>query len=63
MVGDGATGQTDAVGPLIIVIVLVVAIPVAVLVSGAVAAAILGWGLTSDAESRNEGTEYVALGN
>ncbi|MCU0267805.1 MAG: hypothetical protein MUF83_04060 [Acidimicrobiales bacterium] len=50
-------------GPLIIVIVLVVAIPVAVLVSGAVAAAILGWGLTSDAESRNEGTEYVALGN
>jgi hypothetical protein len=47
---------------VIIVFVLVVAIPVAVLVSGAVAAAILGWLATTDVEDRYEGTEYVELG-
>lgn len=46
----------------IIVIVLVVAIPVGVLVSGAVAAAILGWLAKSDVEERYEGTEYVDMG-
>jgi hypothetical protein len=47
---------------VIIVIVLVVAIPVGVLVSGAVAAAILGWLAKSDVEERYEGTEYVDMG-
>ena len=46
----------------IIVIVLVVAIPVGVLVSGAVAAAVLGWLAKSDVEERFEGTEYVDMG-
>lgn len=47
---------------VIIVIVLVVAIPVAVLVSGAVGAALLGWLAKSDVEDRYEGTEYVDMG-
>jgi hypothetical protein len=46
----------------IIVIVLVVVIPVGVLVSGAVAAAVLGWLAKSDVEERFEGTEYVDMG-
>jgi hypothetical protein len=46
----------------VIVIVLVVAIPVAVLVSGAVGAAVLGWLAKSDVEDRYEGTEYVDMG-
>ena len=43
-------------------IVLVVAIPVAVMISGAVAAAILGWLAKSDVEERYEGTEYIEMG-
>ena len=46
----------------IIVIVLVVVIPVGVLVSGAVAAAVLGWLAKSDVEERYEGTEYIDMG-
>lgn len=48
-------------GAVLMVIVLVVIIPVAVLVTAAVAAVVLGWSLTSDAEARNEGSELVAL--
>jgi len=47
---------------VIIVFVLVVAIPVGVLVSGGVAAAILGWLAKSDVEARYEGTEFVDMG-
>lgn len=50
------------VSVVIIVFVLVVAIPVAVLISGAVAAAALGWLLKSDADQRYEGTEYLDMG-
>lgn len=46
----------------IIVIVLVVAIPVAVLMSGAIVSAILGWLAKTDAEDRYEGTEYIDMG-
>jgi hypothetical protein len=46
----------------IIVIVLVVVIPVAVLVSGAIAAAVLGWLAKTDIEDRYEGTEYIDMG-
>lgn len=42
-----------------IVVVLLVLIPVGVLVSGAVAAALLGWGLEDDGEARYAGTEHV----
>jgi hypothetical protein len=46
---------------MLIVIVLVVVIPVGVLISGGVAAALLGWSLKEDAERRNEGSELVEL--
>jgi hypothetical protein len=46
----------------IIVIVLVVLIPVAVLMTGAVAAAILGWLLKSEVEGEYEGTPFVDMG-
>jgi hypothetical protein len=48
-------------GAILIVIVLVVMIPVGVLVSGAVAAALLGWSLKEDAARRHEGSELSAL--
>ena len=48
-------------GGLIIVIVLVVAIPVAVMMSGAVVAAALGWTLKEDAERSHAGSELIAL--
>ncbi|MEZ5145383.1 MAG: hypothetical protein R2726_23160 [Acidimicrobiales bacterium] len=52
----------DAIGPALIVIALLVVIPVAVMLSGAVVAAVLGMFLKKDADERNEGTEYLALG-
>lgn len=48
-------------GAILMVIVLVLVIPVAVLVSGAVAAALLGWSLKADAEARNQGSELIDL--
>lgn len=47
-------------GAVAIVIVLLL-IPVAVMMSGAVLAAILGWSLKDDAEARYEGSELVEL--
>jgi hypothetical protein len=46
-------------GVVAIVIVLVVAIPVGVLVSGAVASALLGWLVKSDADKSNAGSELL----
>ncbi len=48
-------------GAAIIIVVLVVAIPVAVLMSGGAGAAIIGWVLRTDADTRNEGSELVDL--
>jgi hypothetical protein len=49
------------VGAILMAIVLVVVIPVAVLVSGAVVAALLGGSLTLDAESRYADSELLEL--
>lgn len=46
-------------GPAAIVIVLVIAIPVAVLISGAIGAAVLGGVLKSDVDRSNEGSELL----
>jgi hypothetical protein len=48
-------------GAIILAVVIVVAIPVAVCMSGAVAAALLGWSLKDDAEARHAGSEQIAL--
>jgi hypothetical protein len=48
-------------GAILMVIVLVLVIPVAVCMSGAIAAALLGWSLKADAETRNEGSELIDL--
>jgi membrane glycosyltransferase len=48
-------------GAILMVIVLVLVIPVAVLVSGAVVAALLGWSLKADAEARNKDSELIDL--
>jgi hypothetical protein len=47
-------------GAVLIVIALLL-IPVGVILSGAVAAALLGWSLQTDAEARHEGSELIAL--
>ena len=49
------------IGVAIIVVVLVIAIPVGVLVSGAVAAGLLGFFLRTDVETTHEGSELVDL--
>jgi hypothetical protein len=46
-------------GPIALVIVLVVAIPVAVLMTGAVAAALLGWLIKDDVDRSHEGSELL----
>jgi hypothetical protein len=48
-------------GTVLIIVVLVVVIPVAVMMTGPVIAAALGWSLKDDAEARNEGSELIAL--
>jgi hypothetical protein len=59
---EGGVGHDGRViGPIIIIVVLVVAIPVGVVMSGAVMAGILGWGLKSDVEDANEGSELIDL--
>jgi len=46
-------------GPIAIVIVLVIALPVAVLMSGAIGAALLGGVLKSDVDRSHEGSELL----
>ncbi|OWY60538.1 hypothetical protein B7486_68630 [cyanobacterium TDX16] len=53
-------GSLLVAGAVAIVVVLLL-IPVAVVMSGAVLAAILGWSLKTDAEDRNEGSELIEL--
>ena len=48
-------------GGILMVVVLVVVLPVAVMMSGAVVAAALGWSLKEDAEATHEGSELIAL--
>jgi hypothetical protein len=48
-------------GALILAFVLVVVIPVAVMMSGPIAAVLLGQTLTEDAEERHEGSELIDL--
>jgi hypothetical protein len=48
-------------GGIIIAIVIVIVLPVAIIMTGPVIAAALGWALTDDAEQRNEGSELIAL--
>ncbi|HZA00254.1 MAG TPA: hypothetical protein VE575_15950 [Acidimicrobiales bacterium] len=48
-------------GAIILAIIIVVAIPVALCMSGAVAAALLGWSLTDDAKTRHDGSELLDL--
>lgn len=49
------------IGVALIVVVLVIAIPVAVLLSGAVVAAIIGFFLRRDADASHEGSELIDL--
>jgi hypothetical protein len=48
-------------GAIVLAVVLVIVIPVGVLMSGAVAAGLLGWALKSDADVRYEGSELIDL--
>jgi len=46
-------------GPIIIVVVLLVAIPVGVLMSGGVAAGLLGFFVNDDVDRSHEGSELL----
>jgi hypothetical protein len=49
------------IGAIVLAVVIVIVMPVGVMMSGAVAAALLGTAATSDAEARYEGSELVDL--
>lgn len=49
------------IGAIVLIVALVVAIPVGFLMSTSIAAAVLGWALSEDAEARHEGSELIAL--
>ncbi len=46
-------------GAIAIIAILVLAIPVVVMLSGALAAAVLGWLLVENAEATHEGSELI----
>lgn len=48
-------------GALVIAVIILVVIPVAVILTGAVVAAILGWSLKDNAEATHEGSELIDL--
>lgn len=55
-------GQTEPMsGAVLIIIALVIVIPVLVLMSGAIAAAALGWGLKTEVDSKFEGSELLEI--
>ncbi|HEX2577061.1 MAG TPA: hypothetical protein VHK88_11980 [Aquihabitans sp.] len=47
------------IGAIVLVVVLVVVIPVGVLMSGAVASALLGWLVNDDVDRTHEGSELL----
>ena len=49
------------IGAIALIVFMAVLFPVGFLMSGAVAAALHGWLLTDDAESRFEGSELLPL--
>lgn len=49
------------IGPVLTVIAIVIVVPVSVLMSGALASAIMGYFLRDDAEERYEGSELIEL--
>lgn len=49
------------IGAAIIVVVLLVVIPVGVLMSGGIGAAVIGWVLRDDVDSRNQDSELLDL--
>lgn len=65
LAGGVAARQTVAMpswtGPAIIVVILLVLIPVGVMMSGGVAAGILGYFAKKDVDEEFEGTEYIDL--
>lgn len=48
------------IGGLILAVVLVFVLPIAMLVSGGVGAAIMGWVLRDNAEATHENSELIA---
>lgn len=51
--------MTTMFGAVAIIVVLVIVVPVGVLVSGAVASALLGWLVNDDVDRSHEGSELV----
>lgn len=51
------------VGTVVIIVVLAVVFPVIVMMSGAPAAAIIGYFLKTDRDEAYKGTEYLTLAN
>ena len=55
-------GQTERVlGAIILVLVIVFVLPSAVLISGGIASAVLGFFLRDEADRRHEGSELLDL--
>lgn len=48
-------------GAIVLAVIIVFVLPAAVLISGGIASAALGWFLRDDAEQRHEGSELLEL--
>ena len=48
-------------GAIAIVLIVVIGLPVALMMSGTIAAALIGWAAKEDAEARHEGSELIDL--
>jgi hypothetical protein len=48
------------IGGLIVAVILVFVLPVAMLLSGGIGAAVMGWLLKENAEATHEGSELIA---
>ena len=49
------------VGVVVILVVMILVVPPIIFVGGALVAAVVGWALKNDAETRYEGSELVEL--
>jgi hypothetical protein len=62
LVADRPTWLDDGVPGAIVIVVVLLLIPVAVIMTGALAAAAIGWLVKDDVDGEYAGTEHLELG-
>ena len=62
LVGERSTWLDDTVPGAIVIVVVLLLIPVAVIMTGALAAAAIGWLVKDDVDGEHVGSEHLELG-